>query len=84
LWRALRSALSGRQHKTREEIRHASEELALVERKFKLLERMVRFPLTVCFALVSAVSPLLGAHWTVPASSAVATAVLSALGVRRR
>lgn len=60
-----------------------SEELALVERKLMLLERIVRFPLTVSLALVSVVSPLLGAHWTVPAGSAVATAVLSALGVRR-
>jgi hypothetical protein len=84
LWRAPRSALSDRQHKTEEEIRHASEELALLERKLMLLERITRFPLTVLFALVSAVSPLLGAHWTVPAGSAAATAVLSALGVRRR
>jgi hypothetical protein len=76
--------LSGRQHKTREEIRHAAEELALLERKLMLLERIIRFPLTVLFALVSAVSPFLGARWTVPAGSAAATAVLSALGVRRR
>jgi hypothetical protein len=76
--------LFGRQHKTKEEIRHETEELALLERKLILLERIVRFPLTVSLALVSAVSPFLGAHWTVPAGSAMATAVLSALGVRRR
>ncbi|HTD07827.1 MAG TPA: hypothetical protein VK680_02955 [Solirubrobacteraceae bacterium] len=82
--RASRSALFGRQPKTKEEIRQASEELALLERKLTLLERIVRFPLTVLLALVSAVSPLLGAHWTVPAGSAVATAALSALGVHLR
>ena len=84
LGRAPRSALSGRHHKTKEEIRHETEELMLLERKLMLLERIIRFPLTILFALVSAGSPLLGAHWTVPAGSAAATAVLSALGVRHR
>jgi hypothetical protein len=83
LSRAPRSALFGGRHRTKEEIRHETEEIALLERKLRLLERVVRFPLTVSLALVSVVSPFLGAHWTVPVGSAVATAVLSALGVRR-
>lgn len=82
--RAPRSALFGGQRRTKEEIRHETEEIALLEHKLRLLERIVRFPLTVSLALASAVSPFLGAHWTVPAGSAVATGVLSALGVRRR
>ncbi len=58
--------------RTKAELQRRSEELALIE-------RMVLLGLTVLLALITAVSPFLGAHWTVSAGSGVG-AGLSALG----
>jgi hypothetical protein len=66
----------GKPPRTKKELRRQSEELGL-------LERMVLLALTVVLAVVSVVSPLCGAHWTVPAGSGVG-AGLSALGARLR
>ncbi len=63
--------MAAQQHKTRKELERESLELELTERRVYLCTSVV-------LTLATFVSPLLGAHWTVPAGAG-AGAGLSAL-----
>jgi hypothetical protein len=63
--------MAGQQHKSKKDLERESRELALTERRVYLGQ-------SVFLTLATAISPFLGAHWTVQAGTG-AGAALSAL-----
>jgi hypothetical protein len=65
--------MAGRQHKSNKELKRESRELELTERR-------VFLGLSVILALTTVVSPLFGAHWTVPAGAGIGAGLSAARG----
>jgi hypothetical protein len=56
--------MAGQQNKSKKDLKRESRELELTERR-------VYLRLSVVLTLTTAISPVLGAHWTVPAGTGI-------------
>lgn len=65
--------MAGPQHKSKKELERESRELELTERR-------VYLSLSVVLTLTTAISPFIGAHWTVPASTGVGAGLTALRG----